>query len=65
MPTPMTVYVQDASTAKLFVMPSHGSPKVFVETPMLQLFDPMQACTTSLLLSNATDNTHRGRDAVT
>lgn len=37
-------YVQEPSTAKLFVMPTHGSPNVLTETPMLHLVDPMQAC---------------------
>lgn len=39
-----SLHVQEASTAKLFVTPTHGSPNVSLETPMLQLFDPIQAC---------------------
>jgi hypothetical protein len=38
------VYVQAASTAKLFVTPLHGFPNVLIDTPILQLLDPMQAC---------------------
>ena len=45
-----TFYAHEASTAKLLVTPSHGSPNVFIETPMLQLFAPMQACKRSYLL---------------
>jgi hypothetical protein len=41
------LYVQEASTAKLFVTPSHGSPNLSIDTPILQLFDPMQACKSS------------------
>ena len=40
----MSVYEQAASTAKLFATPLHGFPKVAVDTPILQLLDPMQAC---------------------
>jgi hypothetical protein len=43
------VYLQVASTAKLFATPLHGSPNVFVETSMLQLFDPTQACKVPLV----------------
>ena len=39
--------VQETSTAKLFVTPLHGSPNLYTDTPMLQLFDPMQACKSS------------------
>jgi hypothetical protein len=38
------VYVHAASTAKLLVTPLHGFPNVFIDTPILQLLDPMQAC---------------------
>lgn len=41
---PGSLHVQEASTAKLFAIPLHGSPNVSIDTPMLQLFDPMQAC---------------------
>jgi hypothetical protein len=41
------LYVQEASTAKLFITPLHGSPNVLTDTPMLQLFDPTQACKSS------------------
>jgi hypothetical protein len=37
-------HAQEASTAKLFATPLHGSPNVLADAPMLQLFDPMQAC---------------------
>jgi len=40
----MSVYAQVASTAKLFGTPLQGSPKVSVDTPTVQLLDPMQAC---------------------
>jgi hypothetical protein len=40
----MFVYAQVASTAKLFATPLQGSPNVSVDTPTLQLLDPMQAC---------------------
>lgn len=40
----VSVHVQDASTAKLLVTLTHGSPNVLIDTPMLQLFDPIQAC---------------------
>ena len=39
-----SLHVQEASTAKLLIFPLHGSPNVSIETPILQLFDPMQAC---------------------
>jgi hypothetical protein len=39
----MFVYAQVASTAKLFATPLQGSPNVSVDTPTLQLLDPMQA----------------------
>jgi len=38
------LYAQVASTAKLFGSPLQGSPNVSVDTPTLQLLDPMQAC---------------------
>lgn len=37
--------LQEASTAKLLVIPLHGSsPNVSADTPMLQLLFPMQSC---------------------
>jgi len=38
------VYAQEASTAKFFATPSHGSPNVLIDTSILQLLDPMQPC---------------------
>jgi len=38
------VYEQEASTAKLFGTPLHGSPNVLIDNPILQLLDPMQPC---------------------
>jgi len=38
------VYAQEASTAKLFATPLHGSPNVLIDSSILQLLDPMQPC---------------------
>ena len=38
-------HVQEASTAKVFVMPRQGSPSVAIETPILHFLDPTQAWT--------------------
>lgn len=57
------LYVHEASTAKLFGTPSHGSPNVFTDTPMLQLFDPMQACKRVIICEregNILDHKQRG-----
>lgn len=44
-------YAHEASTAKLFTTPIQGSPNVAVETSMLQVLDPTQACNVYKLLT--------------
>lgn len=38
------VYAQEDSTAKLFATPLHGSPNALIDSSILQLLEPMQAC---------------------
>ena len=40
----ITFHVQETSTAKLFITPLQGLPNVLVDTPILQLVEPTQAC---------------------
>lgn len=46
------LYVQETSTAKLFITPLQGLPNVLVDTPMLHLAEPAQACRITILSGN-------------